>query len=342
MSSAAPTVKQNVPAPKWTQEKCEKAQKEARYINIDSKTVSKLLLTGALKKWSLEGGSFVYIPKYRIAGSMEAVVDGVKTTPVFSFLVSEVKLSEVDAARVIMEGIYSRESVCGSTQLPYNMENLSGPLAAQYKAECAKQDAMNVGKPHGKKGAVFTPASINQFAKTLKDGNTTVSQKQKSTKTKNAGDSSRTKPLIEKVLKLAGDKVYDVSSFPTKSGKSTNVPKSKNSKKFAVTLRILDPATKSTVLKTVISSNAESLKLALQQIYPGDDATVNSYLSMWNVQKSSLPPAPVKPVATSPGTIVVMPTVLPTIPLTNGHTVPSFASSGALSPIQSMSSLYKK
>src|SRR5438445_11311140 len=127
--------KTSAPQSLWTAEKKAKADAKCNYIKIDKP--GNLLLTGALKMWTTHP-NFIYVPSLRIAGESEVTnADGSQSHPVFTFLTSVLNLPQADTV-THMGSAYTLESVVGNAKAPYQLDEINGPLASQFKAELEK------------------------------------------------------------------------------------------------------------------------------------------------------------------------------------------------------------
>ena len=345
---SATTEVKKVPAqPKWTKEKAAKAAAEGKYMKIEGKSNNELLLSGAVKMWAKQH-EYAYVFTYRIAGPLVVRnAAGQETMPLFFYLKEHVKLTDAEAAQAIQGQSYTFQSVVGTAPAPYNLDQLNGPLAANFRAELQQLQALKQAKPSVKKGPTFSLAQINDLAKNCKESNgVTVEKKARAKKAESGSSSSaapatgRTKPMLERVLKLGDEKVFDVSGFASKGSsgcKPINTPKGPNSKKYSVDLRITDPATKVPVKKTVVSNDEGSLRLVLDLIFPGDAASVTAYVAAWNQAKgTAVAAATVKPaVSTVP---------VPVLPVANGvshgNGIPVFPTN-VTSPTMTMGAMYQ-
>ena len=321
----------------WSKEKHAKAEAKCNYIKIDKP--GQLLLTGALKMW-ITHPNFIYVPSLRIAGESEVTnPDGSQSHPVFTFLTSVLNLPQAEAVND-MGGAYSLESVVGNAKAPYQLEEINGPLAGQFKAELEK--CATVKKTVVKKVNTVTLADINKLGKQIKDSLiVTVPKKSlapKAPKAQGTGGSHK-KPLIGRVIALSADKVMDVSGLGVnKPAKPIAVPKSTNSSKYIVNLQLYDAESKQNISKGVVSNNPESLKIALEQIYPGETNTVNTYLTSWQNAKAS---ASVAKTATGP-TVSGVVSIVPAVQTVPAVTAPLFANGISSPASQKMESLFGK
>ena len=102
----------------------------------------------------------------------------------------------------------------------------------------------------------------------------------------------------------------DVSGLGVnKPAKPIAVPKSANSSKYMVNLQLFDAESKQNVSKGVVSNNPESLKIALEQIYPGETNTINSYLTAWQNAKAQASANKTAPVTNVNGVVSIVPAV---------------------------------
>jgi hypothetical protein len=272
---------------KWTKEKRDKALADGKYMKLDNKS-SGLLLSGSIKKWSTDR-LFGYVPELRIAGLLS---DPTATTPqgqspLYYYLLNVVGLTQEQAYSVITNGTYFADSVIGKDFASDNVEEFKGPLAAQYRAELDSLSANRAAKPSTKRTTTYSLNEICNIAKSVKDGTAVaaapVKAKSKAKATNGAPAVSRTKPLIQRVLALNPNKVMDVSLYDEKSNnaKSINMPSGANTKKVAVSVEITDPVSKSVVVKTLVSSRADTMQRALLEIFPEDATKVSRYLNIW-------------------------------------------------------------
>jgi hypothetical protein len=324
------TVKAPPTASPWTEAKRAKAEAESKYMKIDKP--GQLLLTGALKMWK-ESPNFIYLPSLRIAGESE-VQDASGTTlyPVFNNLTNVLKLSPEQAGKYINEA-YSVESVVGDAKAPYELDKVNGRLASQFKAELEKRETTK--KSVVKKVNTISINDINAIGKSIKDA-TVVPKKSVAPKTTKSGGSHKV-PLIKKMLKLSAEKVLDVSGLGLNKGtKNISPPKSANNTKYCVNVQLYDEENKQNVSKGLCSNNPESLKIALEQLYPGEANTVNTYLTSWQTIKAK---AGIPKVVTGP----VIPTVPVVTTVVNGAIpVPVFGNGIASPVVQTMESMFKK
>lgn len=274
------TVKASPAVPVWTEAKRAKAETEFKYIKIDKPGF--LLLTGALKKWK-ETPSFIYLPSLRIAGESEiSNANGSTSYPIFEFL----KKQGIDdnKAGELIANAYSLESVVGTAPAPYEEDKLNGRLVSQFKAELEKQKQNKKSTP--KKVNNITLADINTIGAAIK---TAVKLPKKASAPKNSKTGGSHKvPYIKRLIKLPTDKVLDVSSVGVnKPAKSIPVPKSSTNTKYGVNVQLFDDEQKQNVSRGVYSNNAESLKLVLEQLYPGETTTINTYLTSWHTAKAN-------------------------------------------------------
>lgn len=324
---------------KWTQEKADKAAKEGKYMKLENKS-NELLLSGATKRWTADP-SFAYIPRYRIAGDLELLdkVTGKQSTPLYSYLTEQIKVDAATAAEVLYKGCYTVHSVVGSGVVS-DPDTYNGELVSQFRAELELQSQLKTSKPVAKKAPAYSLEQINALAKTVKEAdNVTVEKKAKVAKKPSGASNGRVKPLLDRLLKLSDNKVFDVSAVEEKGStgaKSIDLPKGQNSKKVLVAVRLINPETKQAVVKNIVSNKLNSLKLALESMFPGDSMTVSSYLNQWALA-SKVTPAPVtapiqvKTGISSPNSMVTMP------PVANGVPVPQIRS-----PIMTMNQMLGK
>ncbi len=85
------------------------------------------------------------------------------------------------------------------------------------------------------------------------------------------------------------------------------------------------------------SNNPESLKIALDQLYPGEVNTINTYLTSWQTTKATAGAA--KVAKTVPATTIP---VVTTVPVGATIPVPVFANGVSSPPRQTMESMFKK
>jgi hypothetical protein len=307
------TVKTPATVSPWTEAKRAKAEAESKYMKIDKPGY--LLLTGALKKWK-ESPNFIYLPHLRIAGESEVPSsNGVVSYPIFTYLTNNLKLTPEKAGEFIGNA-YSVDSVVGDAKAPYDEDKLTGKLAPQFRAELEKQKLTK--KTTTKKVNTITLADINNWGTEIKNA-VKVPKKPATQKTSKTGGSHKV-PLTKRLIKLAADKVLDVSGLGmNKPAKSISVPKSATTTKYGVNLQLYDEDSKQNVSRGVYSNNPESLKIALEQIYPGEASTINTYLTSWQTTKANA--TTVKP--TVSGNVTIAPIPAPVVTTVGVTTIPA-------------------
>ena len=365
MTSVVPTVVQTKPVSKffnWTPAKAESAAKEGKYMKIEKKS-GDLILSGALKKWKSDN-SFVYVPQFRVAGSLQTVnPDGTTSFPIYEFLIEVIKLSESDSRKVIQEANYSIMTVCGQIEnvSDISTENLKGSLAEAFKSELASLEALKKSKPVPKKEPTFTLDQITALGKEMKESKDKLTVQKTRSKPAESGssnsNSTRKQTPLKRLLKAGDDKYLDVSNFSTKGTdgvKLTVMPKSGNTKKAPFTVKINDPETGNIVHKMIGSNSLESLKMFLETIY-SDSNVVNAYLNMWTTTKNTV--VNTKPVAsvvsgssvasnviTVPGVpVVAVPSGVSVVQVPQIVPASSLAvATSVISPVMTMNGLFHK
>ena len=232
-----------------------------------------------------------------------------------------------------MTGAYSVDSVVGDAKAPYSENELKGPLAPQFLAEL--KHLKENKKVVVKKVNTLPLSEIINLGNQIKNNlAVTAPKKTAQPKVPKAGGSHK-QPLIKRLLKLLPDKGLEVSGIglsPPKGAKSISIPKSANTNKFCVYVQLFDPESKQNVSKGLISNNPESLKMALEQLYPGETTTINTYLTSWQTAKTNASTAK----STNNVTISATNTITTGIPTV----APVFANGIASPPAQSMSAMF--